>query len=171
MVKKLLFGGLLIAALAFAQEGGEGGWGGGLGGGGGRGGGGGDMGAAAPRMMPTPMERIATMFNLNKDQKKQVKGILDDGQKEALPVRDQMIKGRQTIAQAVAAGKSQDEIDAAIKQYAASQAQMTQVELRAFSKVFLALEKEQQAKVGPFLFMMNGLFKNKNWDTNLASSN
>ena len=70
-----------------------------------------------------------------------------------------------------AAGKSQDEIDAAIKQYAASQAQMTQVELRAFSKVFLALEKEQQAKVGPFLFMMNGLFKNKNWDTNLASSN
>ena len=71
----------------------------------------------------------------------------------------------------MAAGKSQDEIDAAIKQYAASQAQMTQVELRAFSKVFLALEKEQQAKVGPFLFMMNGLFKNKNWDTNLASSN
>jgi len=47
---------------------------------------------------------------LNKDQKKQVRSILDDGQKEAMPVRDQLLKGRQSIAQAVAAGKSQDEI-------------------------------------------------------------
>jgi hypothetical protein len=169
MVKRLIFGVLLAAALVFAQEGGEGGMGG-MGGGGSRGGGG-DMGAPAPRMMPTPMERIATMFTLNKDQKKQVKGILDDGQKEALPVRDQMLKGRLSIAQAVAAGKTQDEIDAAIKAYAATQIQMVQIESRAFSKVYLALDKEQQAKVGPLLAMMNGLFKNKNWDTNLAGPN
>jgi hypothetical protein len=167
MVKRLLFGVLLAAALVFAQDGGEGG----MGGGGGRGGGGGNMGGAMPRMMPTPMERISTMLTLNKDQKKQVKGILDDGQKEALPVRDQMLKGRQGIAQAVAAGKTQDEIDAAIKAYAATQIRMVQIESRAFSKVYLALDKEQQAKVGPLLGMMNGLFKNKNWDTNLTGSN
>ena len=179
MIKKLLFSGLLAATLAFAQGGGGGGGGigeegmGGMGSrtGGGGGGGGGEMGGGMPRVTPTPMERISTLLALNKDQKKQVKGIMDDSQKEAVPVRDQMIKGRQAIAQAVAAGKSQDEIDAAIKEYAAAQTQMAQIELRAVGKIYQALEKEQQAKAGPLLAMVNGIFKGKNWDSNPASPN
>src|ERR1035438_2889123 len=92
MIKRLLLSGLLAAALAFAQRGGGGG-------GGASGGGmGGDMGGGGmPRAMPTPMERMTTALTLNKDQKKQVKTIMDDAQKEAAPVRDQMLKGRQTI--------------------------------------------------------------------------
>src|SRR5271157_714133 len=172
MVKKLLFSGLVAATLAFAQGGGSGGGGGmgeeGMGGMGSRssGGMGGDMGGGRPRMVPTPMERISELFNLNKDQKKQVKSIMDDGQKEAIPVRDQMIKGRQTIAQAVASGKSQDEIGAAIKEYAAAQTQMAQIELRAVGKIYQALDKDQQSKAAPLqalLGMVNGIFKNKNW--------
>ena len=128
MIRKLLFIGLLAAALAIAQPGGMGGGGGGgtgsdasMGGGGGKGGGG-DMGGGGMRpAMPTPMDRMNALLSLNKDQKKQVKTIMDDGQKEATPVRDQMLKGRETIAQAVAAGKSQDEINAAINEYAAAQ--------------------------------------------------
>jgi Spy/CpxP family protein refolding chaperone len=114
------------------------------------------------------MERISTLLTLNKDQKKQVRSILDDGQKEAMPVRDQLLKGRQSIAQAVAAGKSQDEINAAIKDYAAAQVQMTQIEMRAFAKIFPTLDKEQQAKAADprgLFGMLNGIFKGKNWDS------
>jgi hypothetical protein len=176
MVKKLLFGGLLAAALAFAQDRmGDGGMSGGPGGGDmgsrGSGGMGGDMGAGMPRMTLTPMERIAALFNLNKDQKKQVKSVMDDGQKEAIPVRDRMLKSRQAIAQAVAAGKSQDEIDAAIKECAAAQTQMAQIELRAASNIYRALDKDQQTKAGQLLAIVNGIFKGKNWDSNPASSN
>jgi Spy/CpxP family protein refolding chaperone len=175
MLKKLLFSGLLAAALACAQDRmGDSGMSGGPGsdvGSRGSSGKGEDMGGSMARAIPTPMERIATLFNLNKDQRKQVRTIMDDGQKEAIPVRDRMIKGRQTIAQAVAAGKSQDEIDAAIKEYAAAQAQMAQIELRAVSKIYQALEKDQQAKAGPLLGMVNGIFKGKNWDTVPTRSN
>jgi Spy/CpxP family protein refolding chaperone len=174
MLKKLLFGGLLAAALAFAQGDRMGGAMGGESGGdaGGRpsGGMGGDMGGM-PRAMPTPMERMATLLNLNKDQKKQVKGIMDDSQKEALPVRDQMLKCRQAVGQAVAAGKSQDEIDAAIKEYAAAQAQMAQIELRAVAKIYQALDKDQQPKAVQLLALVNGIFKGKNWDSNPTSPN
>jgi hypothetical protein len=85
-----------------------------------------------------------------------------------MPVRDQLLKGRQSIAQAVAAGKSQDEINAAIKEYAAAQVQMTQIEMRAFAKIFPALDKEQQAKAADprgLFGMLNGIFKGKNWDS------
>jgi Spy/CpxP family protein refolding chaperone len=120
--------------------------------------------------MPTPMDRMNALLSLNKDQKKQVKTIMDDGQKEATPVRDQMLKGRETIAQAVAAGKSQDEINAAINEYAAAQTQMTLIELRAFTKIFQSLEKDQQAKAPGMLPMMSGIFKGKNWDSNPSSN-
>jgi Spy/CpxP family protein refolding chaperone len=115
------------------------------------------------------MERMTTALNLNKDQKKQVKTIMDDGQKEAGPVRDQIAKGRLAVAQAVAAGKSQDDINAAITELAGSQAQMTQIELHTFNKVFQALDKEQQAKAPAVLGMMNGIFKGKNWDATPAA--
>lgn len=176
MVKRLLCSALFAAVVAFAQGGmgggGQGGdmGGGGMGGGGSKGGGGGmgggEMGGGMRPAMPTPMERMSTMLALTKDQKKQVKSIMDDAQKEAMPVRDQMVKGRQTIAQAVAAGKSQDEINGAINEYAAAQTQMTQIELHAFTKIYQALEKEQQAKAPGILGMMSGIFKSKNWDSN-----
>jgi hypothetical protein len=82
-----------------------------------------------------------------------------------------MLKSRQAIAQAVAAGKSQDEIDAAIKECAAAQTQMAQIELRAASNIYRALDKDQQTKAGQLLAIVNGIFKGKNWDSNPASSN
>jgi hypothetical protein len=176
MLTKLLFSGLFTAALVLAQGGMGGQSGGGMGdmsGGGGTGrnsrGGdtGGDMGGGMPRAaQPTPMERMTTTFTLNKDQKKQVKTIMDDAQKEATPVKDQILKGRETIAQGVAAGKSQDDLNAAISELAASQTKMTQIEMGAFLKIYQALDKDQQAKAGALPAMMNGIFKNKNWDSN-----
>ena len=46
------------------------------------------------------MDQFTQILKLDKDEKKQVKTIMDDAQKDAMPVRDQMEKGRLAIAEA-----------------------------------------------------------------------
>jgi hypothetical protein len=116
-------------------------------------------------MMPARvnrMDQLANILKLDKDEKKQIKTIMDDAQKEAAPVRDQMEKGRMSVAQAVAAGKP-EEIDTATKSYAAAESQMAGIEMNAFAKVYQALDKEQQAKSPEIFPMFLGIFKGKNW--------
>ncbi len=99
MWTKILIIGIAASSLAFAQ--GKGSKGGGEGGGG------------SPMMQPrsvSRMDQFNQILKLDKDEKKSVKSIMDDAQKEATPVRDQMEKGRLAVAEAVAGGK-QDEID------------------------------------------------------------
>jgi hypothetical protein len=88
---------------------------------------------------------------------------MDDAQKEATPVKDQMEKGRLAVAQAVAAGK-QDEVDGAVKSYAAAETQMAGIEMQAFAKIYKLLDKDQQQKVPAVYAMMPGIFKGKNWN-------
>jgi len=176
MFKKVIFLGILTTAITLAQ--GSMGQQGGMGQGGDMGGGsrggrdsgmGGDMGGmggGGMRAIPTPMERLSNTLNLNKDQKKQVKSIMDDAQKDATPLKEEMLKQRQAIAQAVAAGKSQDDLSGVINEYASSQTKMTLIELGAFNKIYQTLDKDQQAKAPGILAMMNGIFKPKNWDSN-----
>ena len=109
------------------------------------------------------MEMITDMLKLNKDQKKLVKTALDEGEKDAAPVREQLLKGRKAIAEAVASG-SQDSINTAVNNYAAAEAQMAAIELQAFAKIYPTLEKDQQQHGGQFFAMMNGIFKGKNWN-------
>ena len=116
-------------------------------------------------MMPAHvnrMDQLANVLKLDKDEKKQVRTIMDDAQKEAAPVRDQMEKGRMSVAQAVASGK-QEEIDTAAKSYAAAESQMAGIEMNAFAKVYQALDKDQQAKSPEVFSMFLGIFKGKNW--------
>lgn len=158
MLTKLLMTGLLATTLVFAQRGGGGG--GGMGGesmGGMSGGGMGTM------VRINRMEMISDMLKLNKDQKKLVKTTLDEGQKSAAPVREQLTKGRKAISEAVASG-SQDSINTAVNNYAAAEAQMATIELQAFAKIYPALEKDQQQHGGQFFAMMGGIFKGKNWN-------
>src|ERR1035437_8571901 len=99
MLTRILLAGLFASTLAFAQRGG--------GGGGGRGG------SHMPGMGFTG-QRPDGMFDalkFSKDQKRDVKAAMDDAQKEAGPIHDQMLKGHLAIAEAVAAGKSQEEVD------------------------------------------------------------
>jgi Spy/CpxP family protein refolding chaperone len=117
-------------------------------------------------MMSRPANRLelmSGMLKLDKDQKKQLKGIMDDGQKEAAPVKEEMLKARTAIADAVAAGKKGDDLKASLDAYAAAEAKMHQIELGAFAKIYQLLEKDQQAKAGPIFGMMAGVFKGKNW--------
>ncbi len=151
MFFRLLLAGILAATLASAQRGG------------GRGG------SGVPDMpMSSRPDKLAILsddLKLNKDQKKLVKTVLDEGQKEAAPLRDEVTKSRQAIGEAVAAAKSQDEIDQLIKAHAALASQMVGIEMKAFVKIYQALDKDQQARSGQVLFpMMSGIFRNKNWN-------
>jgi hypothetical protein len=158
MLKRILLTGLLVAAVALAQRGGGGGGGGGKGGEsmGGMGGGGF---ARVDRL-----DTISSMMKLTKDQKKMVKATLDESQKEAAPIREQLAKGRKAIAEAVVAG-GQDGLASAVNSYAAAEGQMTTIELKAFAKIYPTLDKEQQQGARDFYSrILPGMFKGKTWN-------
>jgi hypothetical protein len=160
MTLKIVSALFLAAGLLMAQRGGGGG-----GGGGGMGGGMGQPGMGRPE----PLDQLTQMLKLNKDQKKDVKGIMDDTQKELTPLRDSMAKSREQIGAAIAAGKSQGEIDQAVKSFAAMEAQVSGVEAKAFSKIFGGLDADQKANAQGLvstLGFLHEVFKRKNWNTN-----
>lgn len=156
MFIRLLLAGILAAGLMFAQ--------GGKGGGGGRGGGGGGN---APNIGfgTSRMDRISDALKLTKDQKKELKSTFDDAQKEAAPIHEQMVKSHLAIAEAVAAGKSQQDMTPALGSHGTLESQMAEIELKAFAKVFKGLDAEQQARSAVLFAMMKGLFNGKNWNT------
>src|SRR5690348_15800349 len=118
---RILVIGILIASIAPAQRGG--------GGGGGRGGGngGGSMIAGGPAEK-NHLELMTDLLKLSKEQKKDVRTLMDDAQKEAAPLKEQLAKSRAQISAAVESGK-QDEIDKAVKSHSELEAQMTAVEM------------------------------------------
>lgn len=171
MFYKLLLTGILATTLVLAQgRGGGGGMGGGgdegVGMGSGMGGGnrGGDMGNIQMPRVVSRMDQISEALKLNKDQKKEVKSIMDEGQKEATPVRDQLMKSQLAIGEAIQGGKSQDDLKPLIASEAALRAQMVGIELSAFAKVYKLLDKEQQPQTRVVFPMMKGIFKGKNWN-------
>ena len=156
MIRYFALAGLLlvVAATGFAQRGG---------GGGGRGGNS-SMGDNIPMMASRPnrLDIITEYMKLSKDQRKDVKNIMDEGQKEAAPVRDQMAKASLEVGAAVAGGKA-DEIERATKSYVELQTKMTAIEMKAFAAVYKLLDSDQQQKTGTVFPMMNGIFNGKNW--------
>lgn len=157
MISRLFLSGVLVAAMAItASAQGRGG-----GGGGSRNGGGG----MAPSMGPARMNRLDVLTNylkLSKDQRKDLKSIMDEGQKEAGPLRDQMVKGRGEIAVAVQSGKP-EAVDPAVKSYADLETKMTAIEMKAFADLYKMLDSDQRGKSRLVFMMMNGVFKGKNW--------
>jgi hypothetical protein len=156
MLSRILLAGLLASTLVFAQRGG--------GGGGSRGGGGGipSMGFGGG----TRLDRLTETLKLSKDQKKDVKAAMDEAQKEATPIQDQMNKSRLAIAEAIAAGKSKEEVDKAVLGEAELETQMTSLELHAFAKVVSSLEVDQKQRGVPIVFaMVKGAFLGRNWNS------
>jgi len=152
MLSRILLTGLLMSTLMFAQ---------GKKGGGSRGPDMPNVGTAGS----TRLDRISELLKLSKDQKKDLKATFDDSQKEATPIHDQMAKSRQAIGDAIAAGKSQDEIAKAVAAEAQLEAQMTEIELRAFAKFALTLDDQQKQRAGNLFQMMRGMFNGKNWNS------
>ena len=153
-MSRFMFTGVLLAVMTsagFAQ---------------GRGGGrGSSMGDNMPMSAPRSLNRLEVLekaLSLNKDQRKDVKNIMDEGQKEAAPLRDQMAKGRADVASAVESGKPES-VDTAVKSYAELQSKMAAIELKAFAQVYKLLDSDQQPKTRDVFPMMSGIFNGKNW--------
>ena len=147
---RILLAALLASTLVFAQRGG-----------GGRGG------SNAPNMTSgeTRMDRITNALKLSKDQRKEIKAAMDDAQKEATPIYEQLLKSHLAIAEAIAAGKSQEEIAKAVRHYAELETQIASIELHAFAKAVVLLEPDQKQLGIPSLFaMVRGVFNGKNWN-------
>jgi hypothetical protein len=83
-----------------------------------------------------------------------------------MPVHEEIVKARLGIGEAVAAGKSTDEINKAVTAEAGLEAQMTTIEMKAFAKVIGGLEPDQQQKAAGLFMMMPGLFRTKSWNAN-----
>jgi len=156
MMRRLVLMGLLASTIVFAQRGG---------GGGGRGGGGGMNMPNIGFGSTNKFDRISEMLGLTKDQKKDLKQTFDDAQKEAAPLHDQITKARLAVADAVAAGKSGDELAKVVNSESALEAQMTSIELKAFAKVAQGLDEDQQKKASGLYMMMRGMFSGKNWNS------
>src|SRR5580700_4443765 len=159
MIYKILLTGILATTLVLAQGRGGGGDEGGSGMGGSRGGEGGNI--QTPRVV-NRMDQISEALKLNKDQKKEIKSIMDEGQKEAAPVRDQLMKSQLAIGEAIQGGKSPDDLKPLVNSEAALQAQMVGIELGAFAKIYKLLDKEQQPQTRVVFPMMKGIFNGKN---------
>jgi Spy/CpxP family protein refolding chaperone len=165
MMVRVILAAALAAGLALAQPGGgsEGVSGGGMGGGGsrnGRGGMGDDMGGMGG-MMPRRQSRLEMLedkLKLKSDQKAEVEKIFSAAAEKAGPVRDQLTKGRQVIAQAMLSKAGDDDIKKLLTDYATVNAQMTGIEAEAFAKIYALLKPNQQAKAPEVFVMMAGMF-------------
>lgn len=152
MLIRILCTGLLASTLIFAQRGG-----------------GGHRGES---VMPnsgfsgTRLDHWAEMLKLSKDQKREIKAAMDDAQQAAAPIHGELVKVRLSLAEAVAAGKSQADLDKVIHTEAELDTQLTSLELQTFAKLVAVLEAEQKQRGVPLLFAgVRGVFNGKNWNT------
>ena len=149
MLSRILLAGLVASTLVFAQRGG-----------GGRGGSNMSGGVGETRM-----DRLTSALKLSKDQRKGIKAAMDDAQKEATPIYEQLPKSHLAIAEAIAAGKSQEEVDKAVHHHAELETQIASIELHAFAKAVVFLEPDQKQRGIPLFFaMVRGVFSGKNWN-------
>ena len=90
---------------------------------------------------------------------------MDDAQKQATPIYEQLPKSHLAIAQAIADGKSQEEIDKAVHHQAELETQIASIELHAFAKAVVLLEPDQKQLGIRLIFpMVRGVFNGKNWN-------
>lgn len=157
MVGRVILAVLLAAGLAPAQRGG-------------RGGGGRDDSSAGDFPMrgggqqrQSRLDKIAGQLKLSKEQRPEVETILSAAQEEATPVLDKIIKVRVAVVNAMVAGRSQEEIDKMMTAYTAVSAEMTGIEAKAFSKIFVTLKPNQQSKAGPAFEQFAGIFMARDW--------
>ena len=104
------------------------------------------------------LDAIADKLKLNREQKEQVQTIFQAAAEEARPVGEQIMRGREAIAGAMIASKSEDEIGKMMDQYAGLAAQMTGIETKAFGKVYALLKPNQQSRAPAAFEMMTGMF-------------
>jgi cell division septum initiation protein DivIVA len=119
---------------------------------------------AARAYQQSRLDRFSELFRLNKEQKNEAKEIFDAAQKEAAPVRDQILKSRTDLASAYLTKRPQAEIDQLTASYAGQVTQMTSIEMRAFAKLYESLNPDQQKKAGAAFPLVTGMFYGRDWN-------
>lgn len=119
---------------------------------------------AARAYQQSRLDRFTEVLRLNKEQKNGAKEIFDAAQKDAAPVRDQVLKSRTDLASAYLDKKPQAEIDQLTTAYASQVAQMAGIEMRAFAKLYDSLNPDQQKKIGQAFPLVSGMFSGRDWN-------
>ncbi len=159
MLARMVLTATLASTLAFAQRGGGGMGGEGMGDSAGMNGAGGTgYGGTARMQRQSKLDMIVEKLKLNKEQKDQVQTIFLAAVEESRPIREQIMTSRETIAEAMITGKSQDDIRKLLDQYAGAAAQMTGIETKALAKVYALLKPNQQSKAPAAFEIMAGMF-------------
>jgi len=114
----------------------------------------------------TRLQVLTDAFSLDKDQKNEVKILMDGAYKTAAPLRADLTKTRQGLAQAVIGAKPEAEIAAATKAYGAAAAAMTALEMKTLAQMLAMLKPPQRdAGLQEVFYMMRGALQgDKKWD-------
>jgi uncharacterized membrane protein len=165
MLAKVFFTGFAAAALVMAQGmgggGGQGGPPGGTGGGGNMGGGGGNMGGGSMgshQPKESKADLMANRLKLTKDQRSEFDTILESTKKDADPIIQQVLKSRQTVANAMLNNKSEADIAPLVQALSDAQFQMTGVEVKTFQRIVALLKPNQVAKAPEAFDLMADIF-------------
>lgn len=127
-------------------------------------------GRAARNATGTVLNRLdifATLFDLNGDQKKDVKAWFDESHKATEESRKGLAATRAALATALQTGKPQAEVDAAAAAYAVHVTAMTDAEMAAFAKLITRLDATQranQAAIATSFGLMRGMFVGNKWN-------
>lgn len=124
---------------------------------------------AAQRLDPalrTRLQVLTDAFSLDKDQKNEVKILMDGAYKTAAPIRADLTKTRLALAQAVIDNKPEAEVAAATKAYAAASTAMAALEMKTLAQMLAMLKPEQKdAGLQEVFYMMRGALQGeKKWD-------
>jgi hypothetical protein len=106
----------------------------------------------------TKAQQIVGKLKLSKDQQTEVESILEVSYQEAAPVRDLMSKGRVAYVNAVLSGQSADDMAKLTKDFTTVEAQMANVEVKAFQKIYALLKPNQTAHAPEAFDLMAGIF-------------
>jgi Spy/CpxP family protein refolding chaperone len=125
--------------------------------------------AAVQRADPalrTRLQVLTDAFALDKDQKNEVKILMDGAYKTAAPIRADLTKTRLALAQAAIENKSEADVAAATKAYAAAATAMTALEMKTLAQMLAMLKPEQKdAGLQEVFYMMRGALQgDKKWD-------
>lgn len=165
MLVRLLLTAVLVAGFASAQGGRGGGGGGGggdeggMGGGGGASGAGGGMGGGMPQVRhQTKAEMLFDKLKLSNQQKEEAIPILSAAMEKAVPVRNNLDRGRKMIANLMLSKGSEEDLKKMWGDFTTVSAQMTSIEAEAFGKIYALLKPNQQSKAPQAFEIMSGMF-------------
>jgi hypothetical protein len=136
MLGKLFLTAILATVPAFAQRGS---------------GGGEPASAGTPIQQAQPVSKavmLADRLKLNKEQRDKAQAILVEANKEITQLRSQITRDRAQIANLIISSGSQEEINKLMETYSAAAAQVTGIEVKAFTRICALLTPDQMSKAG-----------------------